>query len=154
MSVWATFWLGHPGDEWNHRGDACRAIWEAPTGHQVIIREPIRNLDQNARLHALLADVVKAKPEWGGQKMGLDDWKSLFVHAVDVHEGRGAGRAVQGIEGGVVLLRRSTASMSKRELTELLDYIEATMTRWGIPVKDTRHNLLKDVEKSLKRLGP
>jgi len=71
--------------------------------------------------------------------MAIDDWKALMVHAVDTHEGRGAGRAVPGVEGGVVLLRRSTASMSKRELSELIEYIEATMVKWGIPVKDTRH---------------
>ncbi len=87
----------------------------------------------------MLADVVKAKPSWGNERMGLDDWKALFVHAVDVHEGRGTGRAVPGVEGGVVLLRRSTASMSKRDLSELIEYIEATMAKWGIPVKDVRH---------------
>ncbi len=135
MSVWRTFRLSSP----QARNSACHGVMAAPEGYDVEIKEPKRNLEQNARLHALLADVVKAKPSWGNERMGLDDWKALFVHAVDVHEGRGAGRAVPGVEGGVVLLRRSTAAMSKRELTELLDYIEATMTKWGIPVKDTRH---------------
>lgn len=103
------------------------------------IGEPKRNLDQNARLHALLADIVKSGRDWAGQRMDVDDWRALFVHAVDVANGEGAGRAVPGLEGGVVLLRRSTARMSKRELSELIEYIEMQMATWGIPIRDTRH---------------
>ncbi len=105
----------------------------------MVVGPPTRNLDQNNRLHALLADIVKAKPIWAGERMAIDDWKALMVHGVDVHEGRTAGRAVPGVEGGVVLLRRQTRSMSKGDLSELITYIEATMTKWGIPVKDVRH---------------
>ncbi len=119
--------------------NAIETIKSSPVGYQVAIGPPTRNLEQNARLHSLLADIVKAKPVWAGERMGIDDWKALMVHGVDVHEGRTAGRAVPGVEGGVVLLRRQTRSMSKRDLSELIEYIEATMAKWGIPVKDGRH---------------
>ena len=135
MSVFASYRLSTP----QARQNAREAILVAPEGMDVEIREPRRNLDQNNRLHALLADLVKAKPFWANERMGIDDWKALMVHAVDTHEGRGAGRAVPGVEGGVVLLRRSTAGMSKRELSELIEYIEATMTKWGIPIRETRY---------------
>jgi hypothetical protein len=114
------------------------AVSEAPEGMCVTIAEPKRNLDQNARLHALLADIVKSGKQWMGQVMGLDDWKALFVHALDTVNGE-AGRAVPGLEGGIVLLRRSTAKMSKRDLSELIEYIEMQMTKWEIPVRDSRH---------------
>jgi hypothetical protein len=110
----------------------------APEGMCVTIAEPKRNLDQNNRLHALLGDIVKSGKQWMGQPMGLDDWKALFVHALDTVNGE-AGRAVPGLEGGIVLLRRSTARMSKRDLSELIEYIEMQMTRWEIPVRDARH---------------
>jgi len=121
------------------RQNACQAIISAPDGYVVEIKPPTRNLDQNNRLHALLADLVKAKPEWAGERMGIEDWKAIMVHGVDVHEGRTAGRAVPGVEGGVVLLRRQTRTMSKRDLSELIEYIEATMTKWGIPIRETRY---------------
>ena len=134
MTTFASYRLSTP----QARQNAREAILVAPEGMDVEIKEPRRNLDQNNRLHALLADLCKAKPIWANERMGIDDWKALMVHAVDTHEGRGAGRAVPGVEGGVVLLRRSTAGMSKRELSELIEYIEVTMTKWGIPVKDGR----------------
>jgi len=121
------------------RRNAQTAVWAAPEGYEVVVKPPTRNLDQNNRLHALLADIVKAKPEWAGERMGIEDWKALMVHGVDVHEGRTAGRAVPGVEGGVVLLRRQTRTMSKRDLSELIEYIEATMTKWGIPIRETRY---------------
>lgn len=134
MSEKQAFVLVHPVA----RQNACKAISEAPDGYVVAIVPPARNLDQNARLHALLADIVKSGKQWMGQPMGLDDWKGLFVHALDTVNGE-AGRAVPGLEGGIVLLRRSTAKMSKRDLSELIEYIEMQMTKWDIPVKDARH---------------
>jgi hypothetical protein len=135
VSVLATFRLS--GYEDYKR--AVVGVNSAPMGMVVTIAEPVRNKDQNARLHALLADLVTARPVWAGERMGIEDWKALMVHGVDVHEGRTAGRAVPGVEGGVVLLRRQTRTMSKKDLSELIEYIEATMVKWGIPVKDTRH---------------
>jgi hypothetical protein len=75
---------------------------------------------------------------WAGERMGIDDWKAAMVHALDTHEGR-QGRAIPGLEGGVVLLRRSTKRMSKKDLSELIQYTEIWMTKQGIAVKDTRH---------------
>lgn len=121
-----------------NRGHALQAVKIAPSGWIVTVCEPVRNLDQNARLHSLLADIVRAKTVWAGEQWSVEDWKFLMVHALDTHEGR-PGKATVGLEGGVVLLRRSTAKMTKRELSTLIEWIESWMVKRGIPIRDTRH---------------
>jgi hypothetical protein len=46
----------------------CGAILEA------------RNNSQNAKLHALLADIAR-RHVWAGQRLALEDWKRLFIAA-------------------------------------------------------------------------
>ena len=116
------------------RQNALRAVSGAPEGWEVVVRPPTRNADQNALFHALLADIVRAMPVYAGERMGIDDWKAAMVHALDTHEGR-QGKAIPGLEGGVVLLRRSTRAMSKRDLSELIEYAQAWMTKNGIAIR-------------------
>ena len=61
------------------RSCAKNIIDAAPVGYIVTIREPIRSLDQNARMWAMLADISKAMPD--GRRHTSDDWKCLFMHA-------------------------------------------------------------------------
>src|SRR3546814_20033493 len=60
------------------RQRAYQALLRAPADYVVTIREPNRTLDQNAKMHAMLSDVAKAKPE--GRELSADVWKSLFMH--------------------------------------------------------------------------
>jgi hypothetical protein len=59
------------------RAYAHAQIDKAPDGHIVTIREPTRNLDQNAKLWALIEDVRKAEPM--GRKQTKDEWKAIFM---------------------------------------------------------------------------
>lgn len=117
------------------RQNALRAVSAAPEGYWVEIKEEGRNLEQNARLHALLSDIVKAKTVWAGEQRSVDDWKALFVTAYDQMHGRSA-KPVPGLNGEFVVLRRSTAKMGKRELSELIEMIEAWMAEKQIPVRE------------------
>lgn len=56
---------------------AKRLIDIAPQGAVVNIREASRTNDQNAKMHAMLSDVARAKPQ--GRVMGTDVWKALFM---------------------------------------------------------------------------
>ncbi len=134
MTVFARFRLSTP----QARQNASRACLEAPEGLDVEIREPKRSNPQNDRLHALLADLVRGMPFYAGEAMDIDDWKAVMVLALDKHEGR-VTRAVPGLEGGVVALRRSTTRMSKAEVAKLIEYCEVFMTKNGIAIRDTRY---------------
>lgn len=61
--------------------------WQAAKAHLMAgqrlvleIRPDTRSLAQNARLHAMLADVA-GQLEWAGKKRDVDTWKRLMVAA-------------------------------------------------------------------------
>lgn len=59
---------------------AKRLIDLAPADAVVRVSEATRNLDQNARLWAMLSDVARAKPE--GRSWTPEVWKAAFMHAL------------------------------------------------------------------------
>lgn len=135
MSETQTFRLVHPAA----RQHAINAVQLAPHGHVVVVREPKRSLDQNAKLHALVADIAKAKPEWNEIKMDEDDWKSLLIvsHAIATGGGIEAMRLVRDLEGnGLVQLRESSARMSKERSSSLIEYITAWAVSHGISLRE------------------
>jgi hypothetical protein len=60
---------------------------------------------------------------WHGQKLSPDDWKMLFLSALKQEM-----RMVQNLSGnGFISLGRSSSSLSKEEMSNLLELIMA----WG-----------------------
>jgi len=112
-----TFILAHAAA----RANALQAVKEAPDGFSVTIKEPTRNLDQNAKFHAICSDIACAGIEWGGKTRTAEQWKVLLVsgHAVATKAGS---EMVPGIEGEFVNLRESTALMSKSRSSSLIEY--------------------------------
>lgn len=98
------------------RRAACSRIMEAPEGHVVTIAEPTRNLEQNSRLWASLADLSK-QVDWYGNKLTPEEWKTVLTAALRKE------KVVPGIKGGFVVLGQSTSKMSKREFSELLELL-------------------------------
>jgi len=112
------------------RERACQAIREAPEGYEVRIKEPTRNLEQNARLWASLTDVSK-QVEWYGKKLSPEDWKHVFSSSLKKLE------VVPNLDGtGFVALGQSTSKMSKRELSDLLELIYAFGAERGVTFGD------------------
>lgn len=106
------------------RRRAHEAIDTAPDGYIVVVQEPTRNLDQNAKFHAICSDLAKSGLAWAGKRRTADEWKVLLVsgHAVATKEGSDI---VPGIEGEFVNIRESTASMSKARGSSLIEYAVA-----------------------------
>ena len=77
-----------------------------------------RTLDQNRKLWPMLEDVRK-QVDWYGFELACEDWKNIFTASL-----RGQ-RAVPGIDGGVVVLGKSTSRMDKSEFSELVELIYA-----------------------------
>ena len=99
-------------------------------GHKMVLKaqKETRSLDQNNRLWAMLTDVSE-QVDWYGQKLSPEDWKHIFTAALKKT------RAVPGIDGGVVVLGQSTSKMTKAEMTELQDLIEAFGAERGVVFK-------------------
>jgi len=101
------------------RNGAIEAIHSAPDGYFVEVREPNRNLSQNAMMWALLTDIANQVP-WHGIKLSPDEYKDLLS------AGLVKSKVVPNIEGnGFVILGQRTSKMGKREFSELCELILA-----------------------------
>jgi hypothetical protein len=103
------------------RQSAVEHVRQAPAGYEVIVKEPTRNADQNAKFHAICADLARSGLEWAGKRRTLAQWKVLLVsgHATATKEGA---EMVPGIEGEFVNVRESTALMSVKRSSSLIEY--------------------------------
>ena len=88
-----------------------------------------RTLPQNSRMWAQLAE-VSAQVDWHGQKLDAGEWKDVFTASLKRQ------KVVPGIDGGFVVLGSSTSKMSKAEMSEMMDLIEAFGTQHGVRFTD------------------
>lgn len=111
------------------RDAAKRAIDAAAIGQVAEVRDSRRNLDQNARLHALLSDIAESR-EWAGRKWDVDTWKRLLTGAW-MRTRNESPAMLPALDGhGVEVIYQRTSNLTKKECGELIDYIEAW--HWGI----------------------
>ena len=106
------------------RSRALEAVRLAPDGYYVSILEPTRNLEQNAKFHSICGDLEKSGIKWYGKERNLAAWKVLLIsgHAIATkHEVE----VTVGIEGEIVNIRESSASMSKARSSSLIEYATA-----------------------------
>ena len=111
------------------RQNAAKAVLEAPEGHIVTIQEPTRNLEQNARLWASLAEVSR-QVDWHGNRLTPEEWKDVFTAALKRQ------KVVPGVDGGFVVIGARTSRMGKREFGELLEVIYAFGAQHGVQFSD------------------
>jgi hypothetical protein len=102
-------------------GDFARIV---PEGTVVTFTEPTRSGGQSAKFHAICGDLARAGVLWMGKPRTAAQWKVLLVsgHAVATKEGA---ELVHGLEGEMVNLRESTATMTKRRSSSLIEYAQA-----------------------------
>ena len=91
----------------------------------VDVRRETRSLEQNRRLWAMLTDVSK-QVNWYGRKLTPENWKDVLTAALTKQD------VVPGIDGGFVALGKSTSNMTKPEMSELQDLIEAFGAQQGV----------------------
>lgn len=116
------------------RGRAVDAVRNAPDGFVVEVKEPTRNLDQNALLWALLTEFSR-QLVWpvNGQMVMLtpEDWKTILSASFR----RETQRMTQGVDGGLVMLGMRTSKMSKREFAEFIEFIQSVAADRGVNVE-------------------
>ncbi|USE79004.1 recombination protein NinB [Cupriavidus gilardii] len=125
------------------RAGAELAIREAPDGYVVMLSEPTRTLDQNAKLWPMLADVSK-QVVWHGQKLTTDEWKDVFTAALRRQ------KAVPGLDGGFVVCGQSTSKMGKREFAELIELIYAFGAEHGVEWSEPAPEGYEDLARARK----
>lgn len=130
MSQRRPFFLVHE----QARQNAARFCMEAPEGWMVQFSEPKRNLEQNAKFHAIVGDIAKSGKQWAGKARTEAEWKVLLVsgHAVATNTDS---EIIPGLEGEYVNVRESTALMSKRRGASLIEYALAFCAAEGIALK-------------------
>ena len=96
-------------------------------GQRVVveIKPETRTLAQNSRLWAMLTDVAK-QVNWYGRKLSEEEWKHVFTASLAKQD------VVPGIDGGFVVLGKSTSKMTKPEMSELQQLIEAFGAQHGV----------------------
>lgn len=107
------------------RTAAMRYIAQAPDGYVCVLKEPTRSLSQNARMWAMLGDISR-QVDWYGQKLADHEWKDVLSAALKKQ------KAVPGIDGGFVVLGARTSKMTIRQMTELMDLMEAFGAEHGV----------------------
>ena len=113
------------------RKEAANLCRIAPPMTQVEFRAPKRTLPQNARQWALLT-IIARNVEWHGQRLSADDWKLIFMYALNREV-----RIVPAIDGrGFVNLGTSTSRLSKEEHSDLTTLIEKFAAERGIALGD------------------
>lgn len=110
------------------------ATWQqaARDGRPLRVRvtdQATRTLEQNAALWAALHDIAE-QVEWHGQKLSAENWKDMATAALKRQ------KVVPGIDGGFVVLGESTRTMTKAQLSELLDFLHAFGAERGVRFAD------------------
>lgn len=108
------------------------ATWsrKAPDGCRIEFKQVQRTEAQNARLWAMLTDVA-SQMRWHGQKLTTDDWKLIFLDALNRET-----RTVPNLDGdGVVSLGRSSSDLSRQEMSDLFEIIDHFGAKHGVKFK-------------------
>ena len=95
----------------------------APIGTRVQFTRPLRTLPQNARMHAMLTDIVAQKKTVNGRAFSTDEWKTMFLQALGVEL-----QVLPTLDGQGFF--STTFSSSKLEVQQMSDLIEF-MFAWG-----------------------
>ena len=107
------------------RQRAIDEIWGAPEGHYCIIQEETRTLSQNDAIHRICRELERQQVEWAGRTHTWAAWKILLVSGHALATTGEQPELVAGLEGELVNLRESTASMGKRRGSSLIEYATA-----------------------------
>jgi len=115
---------------------AMIAVWEAAkeqlqAGKKLVLllTEETRSNEQNAKMWATLAEIAN-QVNWYGQKLTAEEWKWVLSASLKKQ------RAVQGIDGGFVVLGQSTSKMTIAEMSEMIELAVAFGAQQGVTFKD------------------
>ena len=90
-------------------------IDRAPDGAILNVQEARRSLEQNARFHAMLSDVSRAKPD--GRVYDVETWKCIFLDAAGFKP-----RWIPALDGdGVINTGYRSSRLTKAEMSQCIE---------------------------------
>lgn len=117
------------------RKRCAEAVAQAPDGYVVEIREPTRNLEQNALMWVWL-EAFAQQVQWpvnGAMcKLTAEDWKDLLTAAFRQE----TQRIAMGLNGGLVILGLRTSKMGKRQFAEFIEFVQAAAAERGVTIDE------------------
>ena len=108
----------------------------APDRGVVKISGPKRNLDQNARMWAMLSDISRATPD--GRKHTPEVWKALFMHALGYET-----RFEMGLSGEPFPIGFRSSRLSVRDMADLITFIAEYGDRHGVAWSDPQQERIE-----------
>jgi hypothetical protein len=96
-------------------------------GHRMVVevKPETRSLEQNARLWAMLTDISN-QVDWYGQRLTKEEWKDVFSAAMK------RTKVVPGLDGGFVVCGQSTSKMTRAEMSDMQQLMEAFGAERGV----------------------
>lgn len=111
---------------------AYSALWQSLkplliAGHRIEVtaKTETRSSEQNARMWAMLSE-VSAQVNWHGNRLTPEEWKDVFSASLNRQ------KVVPGLDGGFVVLGQRTSKMTRAEMSELQELIEAFGAQQGV----------------------
>lgn len=94
-----------------------------------------RTVDQNAKFHAVCRDFSRSGRKWAGKERDEHEWKVLLISGHTVATG-GQSEVVAGLEGEFINIRESSASMTKKRGSSLIEYSLAMAAHLNVPLTE------------------
>lgn len=115
------------------RALAGERLSKAPDGWVMELRDRTRSTEQNSALWAALSD-VSIQVEWHGVRLTAEDWKLVFMDALNQEM-----RLVPNVAGtGFINLGRSSSKLTKQEFSDLIELVRAFGSERGVVWSDDR----------------
>jgi hypothetical protein len=115
------------------RALAAERLSKAPDGWVMELRDRTRSTEQNSALWAALSD-VSVQVEWHGVRLSPEDWKLVFMDALNQEM-----RLVPNVAGtGFINLGRSSSKLTKQEFSDLIELVRAFGSERGVVWSDDR----------------
>lgn len=89
-----------------------------PDGYIVQFREPIRSLEQNAKMWAMLNDISRSEPL--GRKHTPDDWKAIAMNACGWEC-----QFVEGLDGRPFPVGFRSSKLTVKQMKDFIDWLQA-----------------------------
>ncbi len=117
------------------RRRAMSAVADAPDGYVVEVKEPTRNLEQNALMWVWM-QAFSDQLDWpvNGDRVKLDpeEWKDILSAAFEQE----TQRVAMGLNGGMVLLGKRTSKFGRKKFADFITFIQATAADRGVEIDE------------------
>ena len=111
------------------RERAKSLIDKAPDGFVAEVREPKRTLEQNDKMHAMLADIAMSKPL--GRHHTPDDWKAIAMNACGWECA-----FCEGLDGRPFPVGFRSSRLTKSQMSTLIEWLQAFGDEHGVRWSD------------------